>query len=1360
MRLLLLTLFCLITINTNAQNNEFHFRHLSTLDGLSNNSVISITQDKLGNIWLGTRNGLNKFNGVDFEVFKNDPEDPNSISNNDIFDVFEDSDGFIWVGTYSGLNKYNPKTKTFTRYTRGKDEKSIINNAVICSAEMPNEEIWFGTAGGISIYNKVSETFISIPFKASNKQGIPSRNIMRVFLDSNNQIWLGTNNGLAKYTNRKDNKFKFKRFKSNSNLQDTTFFIQDIIQVSDNILGIATRYNGFLLFDTLKEEYILNPYPEIASNSDVRILEKANDGNIWIGTTHGVMVVTPSKKVYKVSSNKFNSASLSRDHIRSIFKDSNGSIWLGTYTGGVNIWNKENENFVTINNPFLNNNVATSIVLTQKNELYYSTEGGVISKIDKNLSVEEVISISDKDNSRFYSIQTLFITNKDQLWVGLHSHGLFIYDLKTKKRIRNAISKELEAYLKNTGVYVIKEDHTGCIWIGTFGKGLIRYDIKNKSFKVFGLTLGENPHLSTNIFKTIWIDNKDNVWAGGLGSLNMVKFNNNGTHSVEKYNIDTKTGGNIKTIFKDSKGVIWFGTNVKGLKKYTKDGFKKIDLDGVTPVSTIYTILEDSNNNLWLSTNRGIVKYNTEKNESTLFNQEGGNNSHEYFPNSGAVINENKFCFGGGNGVVFFNPRDIVKNYYAPKVILSDLKIKNKTVGINDENKVLTKNISFTKKIKLSHDNSNFSISYAMPSFINSHNNEYAYRLVGLEKNWNYTNKTEVYYTLQNPGTYTFEVRGANNDRIWNKYVTKLVVKVEPAPWRTWWAFTLYGMIILLGLLGLNRIMESKTKLQHKLELEYLESERTKEINMAKLQFFTNISHEFRTPLTLILGPLQQILEDYSGSNAMYKKLKVVESSANHLLRLINRLMDFRKFENKQFTIEAAEGNIVKFLNEVFLSFTEYAKAGDYTYSFVCKEEEIQVYYDRYKLERVFYNLISNAFRYTPNGGTIEVVVEKLEDEVSIKVKDSGVGIATEHLDKIFDRFFEVAIHNNPDKKYNQGTGIGLSIAKNIVVLHQGEIGVENNKDKGAVFTVKLKLGRAHLNDSEILENFKKSDDVSQYRVQLNEEKEKITKELTEVALKEKENTILLVEDNASLRKFMKELLKDEYNILEAENGKVAYKKAKEHFPDLIVSDVIMPEMVGTELCAKLKEDIKTSHIPVILLTSRTSLLYKFEGLESGADDYISKPFNLKEFKLKIRNLLKLKKQLSEKFKTEDTIAPNDMVVNSRDEILLKKAFSVVENNISNEDFDVISFASELGISRSLLFTKIKAWTNFTPNEFIREIRLKRAAHLLELNKIKVSQVGYKVGFKRPKYFSQCFQKKYGLTPTQYMDKFSDDSMD
>ena len=1340
-----------------AQENDFHFRHLSVENGLSNNSVIAIEQDRLGQMWFGTRNGLNRYNGTNIDIFKYVPGDSTSLSNSDILSINEDSDGYIWVGTYNGLNRYDPVKNTFKSFYKRNGPDGLCNAVVICSKEIGNGEIWFGTANGISIFNKSKNNFTHILYKEGDANGLPGENIQRIFIDENKRIWIATTKGLARLESKNNDRFTFKQFKYNDGTEN--LFIQDINQIDSTTLGIATKYNGYMLFNTENEKFLLHNEQIIPLSADVRVVQSSNDGSVWLGTSHGVRVIGPEKKIWDLKSNNRAKNSLSQNFIKSAFKDKNGTIWLGTYSGGVNIWTESNENFVNFVNHDIDNNIVNSIVSDDSSNIYFGTEGGDITILNPKNKKLETLNLSDAEELRPNNIQTLYLSKKNVLWAGVLNYGILVYDVHSKKMLEDVISNELKDYLKNTGVYVIKEAKDQVYWIGTFGKGLVRYDLKTKTFRIYGKKSKTGPVLSSNVIKTLCIDSMGRIWAGGLGGLNLITFKDEeeNQYEVSQFFRSTLYGNDIKTVIEDSKQQIYVGTKTEGLFKFNGLDFEQIPLNKENSVSSVFTIIENAKDEFWLSTDKGIVKYNASSKESVVYDQRYSLNSNEFSPNAGLRLNDEKIYFGGNEGVTFFNPKKLITNTYAPKIILSDLQIKNKSIPINDERKILTSTITYSDEITLNHQNSHFSINYSMPSYISPNNNSYAYRLVGLDDTWTFTKNTEAFYTLQKPGDYLFEVKGANNDGIWNESATQLKITIKPAPWKSNWAFALYGLLIAIGSFSLYLIVKSQARLKQDLRWEQLENKRQEENHLAKLQFFTNISHDFRTPLTLILGPLQQILADYKGSSLMYKKLLVIESSANHLLQLINRLMDFRKLEDRQSKLQAAEGNIIKFLREIYLSFTEYAKDNEYTYTFESSQEEILVFYDRSKLEQVFYNLISNAFKYTPNGGKIGIYVYKNHENIFIDVKDTGIGIPYPYLKQVFDRFFEVPEEKNVGPNYTKGTGIGLAIAKNTVELHHGSIKALNNEGKGAIFKVSLPLGKEHLSEEEIIPDFKFSDDIAQYTSQLTHgDKELIFDDPIENLRPNNElPLILIVEDNDQLRSFFKNFLGKEYAIKEAKNGKEGLKKALKFNPDLVISDVMMPKMFGTELCVHLKQNIKTSHIPVILLTARTSLIYKFEGLESGADDYISKPFNIKEFKLRVRNLLESSRRLREKFSSETHLLASELTVTSLDEKLLEKAMTIVESNISNAEFDVATFCKELGVSRTMLFSKIKAWTNFTPKEFISEIRLKRAALYFEQSKMNISEVSYEVGFRNPKYFSKCFRKKYGKTPSEYIKKFS-----
>ncbi|WP_239000369.1 hybrid sensor histidine kinase/response regulator transcription factor [Hyunsoonleella ulvae] len=1329
-----------------SQTRSYSFSHLSTLDGLSQSTVIAIHQDKLGQIWVGTRDGLNKYDGTKFTIYRNKEDDPKSISNNDILSIEEDEEGFLWIGTYNGLNKYNPRTDEFTRYFHNEDNTSLANNTVLVLKAFSNGKIWAGTSGGLSILNKATNKFSTY----LNTYGKPiARQVMSILKTSEDDIFVGTGAGIYKVERGKDT-LGLDRLKGSESL-----FVQDLVKGLNNNLLIATQSNSVFSYDLIQKEFTRFLDPDTSNTSNVRQLLFDDDKNLWVGSYDGIRVVNQEKVITTLKADIDRKNSLSKNSVKCLFKDKKGSVWVGTYYGGINIWDETNTNFSNIiqnqKGKGLNYAVVSSIEKYGDN-MFFGTEGGGVNIWNSKTNTYRYITIGNSNISD-NNIKSLKILG-NELWIGTFKRGLDVYNLDTRSINTKGLPRILKAFLEDTGVYTIKNDAHNNIWIGTFGQGLFKYNPTTKEFKRFYDTDSGNA-ISSNLVRSICIDSKHNIWVGTEKGLN--KIDENEIVSTFFYDEKLQYGDDILCVYEDSINNLWVGTKSRGLYKYDGTDFNAINLDiNKLKISAVHSILEENDNKLWISTNQGLMQYNISTENVQLYNQTDGLISNEFNNNSSFKTKSGVFYFGGPQGATYFNPQEITTNNYAPQVILTDFIVRENDKEADDAKNNLNKELAYTESINLSHKQGNFSIAFSIPNFINSSNNKYQYRLKGLEKDWNLTTTNIASYTIQNPGNYVFEVKGANNDNIWNATATQLAINVAPAPWRTWWAFVLYGLLIFTALYFLLDILKSRTKLKHDLQLEYLETERTKQTNKNKLEFFTNISHEFRTPLALILGPLNQILEDYRGSSKMYKKLLVIENNASHLLHLINRLMDFRKFESNLYKLKAAEGNIVKFLREIFLSFTEYANHGEYTFEFISEAEEILVYYDRNKLERVFYNLISNAFRYTPKGGHIIVRIEKFQQHVKVHVEDSGVGIAKEYQTKIFDRFFEVAVNNKPDKDYNKGTGIGLSIAKNIVELHKGSIEVkDNSNDKGSIFSVTLLLGKAHLDDSEILKDFKFSDDLSQYVKQLEEDSPTLEDEI-QIPSVTKKYSVLLVEDNKQLRKFIKDLLKNDYNILEAENGKIALKKAKREAPDLIVSDVIMPEMTGTELCSAVKGDLKTSHIPIILLTSRSSLIYKIDGLERGADDYISKPFNINEFKLKVNNLLQTREKLREKFVSSEGLKPEDILVSSYDEKLYKKALQIVNDNLGNEDFDIAYFCSELGVSRTMLFTKIKAWSNFTPNEFILHFRMKRAAQLLEQGKINISQVSYKVGYKDPKYFSKSFQKKFGETPSKYAAKFSE----
>lgn len=1359
MKLIIFLKLFLITIWSFSQNNSKYnrFKHISSLEGLSQNSVFCFAQDDLGRMWIGTRDGLNLYDGENITIFRTSFDSNNAISNNDIRSIINDSDGVLWIGTQKGLNSYNPVTQTFHNYYFDAEKNSVVGNQITAIAELDHGEIWIGTTNGLSIYNKKTKTFSNFGAQDLSTKGLTHKHITQIYEDASGAIWITTAAGLNLATVNNDGKLEFQHFfleKTNN----TGFFQTIVSNESTNLLWLGTKYNGLRFFDTNKKIFVPHPnqLEQFVKSKDVRCIKKDAQNRYWIATYNGLFVVENSK-VITVTNQNGNPKSLTRNTLKTIYIDNQDTVWIGAYYGGVNLWNQQNQYFEQVYNleeeqakPL---GVVSCIEEDNNNNLYFGSESQGITVFDAYRKLNKTTTEILNTKLSKANIKSIFVDDS-KLWIATYDSGLHIFDLNENKFVPvQKVFPQLSKTLKTANLYDIARVDD-FYFFASFDKGLVVFNKANNQISTLRTNRNKTNMLTSDRVKVLLVDGNKNLWIGTESGLNQIPYSQieNGKLAVNRFLFDDEKyyGNDITSLLKGEAGQIFIGTREKGLFELRDSVVHSINLETSTDVITnVNTVVSGKNSELWITSNKGVLKYDQSQRKVEVFNDSEALVGQEFHNNSGILSADGKVYFGGIFGAISFSPSLKINDAEVPKVVLTQLKMGGAVVTHLDKNNaVLNQNIAFTKDITLTHNQTSFSLNFALPNYFSTSENKYKYRLKGFDDNWKYTTSSEVNYSLNQPGEFVFEVAAAAA----NAPVTSLKVKVNPAPWKSAYAFALYFVLLALALYGLNYVKESRSKLNYQLELKQQEKEQLAALNKSKLEFFTNISHEFRTPLSLILGPLQQVMEEYEGSNKIYKKLQVIQQNGNQLLQLINQLLDFRKFENKNSKLQAAEGNLVKFLKEIYLSFREYSKIGKYEYQFISPVEELEVYFDRYKLERVFYNLISNAFKYTPEGGKIIVEIIPNDKNVSVAIKDNGRGIDKKFVGQLFDRFYEVAAGKDYQKQFNQSSGIGLSIAKKAVDLHQGTIEVLENDHPGTVFMVTLPLGKAHLKTENILTNFKKSDDISLYQKQV------VTPTAKEIGISLKENkadlpTILVAEDNDELRNFIEELLSNDYNVITASNGKRAFKKALQYLPDLIISDVIMPEMEGTEFCAKAKSDIRTSHIPFILLTSRTSLVYKLDGLESGADAYINKPFDVKEFTLSVQNILSVTSKIKQKFTGENVVLENNATTNI-DEQLLQKAIGIVKSNMENTSFNIPTFSAELGVSRTVLFAKIKKLTNLTPNEFIHSIRMKRAAELLELGQINVSEICYKVGFKDPKYFTKCFKKHFKQTPTDYAAKF------
>ncbi|WP_200979943.1 two-component regulator propeller domain-containing protein [Echinicola sp. 20G] len=1363
-------IFCFLTFAwifpVFAQDQINNFRHISTSDGFSLNAVNSIDQDQKGMIWFGTRNGLMRYDGKELKVMRREKGSPEQFRVNDIYSIHVDSSKGIWMGTKSGLSLFNPKNNLSKDFEEETLSKLAVSSRFVHDILRVNDhEVWIATKNGINIYDENKKEIRYYLHDEARPTTINSSFVTCLFKSSNGDIWIGTRSGLNKLEGRIGDKVNFKSFKLSRDENKIQFqnYVSCIKEDHMGNLWVGT-HNGLFYFNTEKEEIeqFGNKKGQELTNDIIQDITIDYHQRLWVGTYDGLNVIDNNHKlIRKMKHDPKKNNGLTGNDIRALFTDNQGGIWIATYYGGVNYWDDNQLNFELIeerNGTQLGYNVVSCLEEVNGQEVYIGTEGAGLSVLD--LSTEKFRNINKLGKGNFIgSVKDIVFDDTYKLWIGTFNRGLIYLDTESLKfkEFRGGNSDRTNS-LSTDQLLSLAKSSDGKLWIGTLNQGLDLFDVESNEFRNFNA--GSNkPNITSNNVRSLLLSQEGDLFVGTGEGLCVLRKSNYENNTFEFDFFEMENGGEdrlyIHDIFQDSRGNVWLAVQNYGLFRINSDKIIPVSLNGI---SSIFAISEDHDGKLWLSSEEGILSYDPNSGNQRIYNRNDGVQANEFNRGAKLYSSDGRMFFGGASGIVSFYPKNLAtENKYAPNVVLTGFSLSDYQLEVNDSTEILKKSIEYTDEVTLDYDQNIFTINFSMPNFSNADKNTFLYRLKGLDDNWVRTTNNFVSFTIQRGGDYVFEVKGINSDGVETQNPTILEIEVKSAPWLTIWAYIVYITLFLLALTVFIYFFKSRLRLQHKLELETQEFINQQDLNQQKLQFFTNISHEFRTPLTLISGPLEKLIIEYKGPSSVFRQLQVIKRNTDQLFKLINELMDFRKLESKQMKLQAAEGDIVKFANEIYLSFSQQAKLNKLRYSFKSQHEEINVFFDRDKLEKVLYNLISNAFKYTPSKGKIEVAVSESAEKVIIAVKDNGIGISAEHLEKIFDRFYEIPKQKNPSK-FRYGSGIGLAIAKNVMDLHKGELKVESEEGKGSKFVMELRLGKEHLEDDEIIVSFKNSEDISLYRksVDLDQVDENANIFLGQYESLEKEANILIVDDNQDICQFIYNSLKERYKVSIAENGALGYQKALSEQPDLIISDVMMPVMDGIEFCEKVKSDIRTSHIPFILLTARTSLVYKYNGLESGADEYLSKPFELKELLLKCKNIINTQKKLKEKIVESGEFQPSEAAVNSRDEEMMNGAIQIIKNNLKNEFFDIQTLCEELGVSRSLLFTKFKAWTNQTPNDFILGIKMKKAASIIEKGNINVSEVGYQIGFKNPNYFSKAFKKYHGLSPKAYAQKFKE----
>jgi ligand-binding sensor domain-containing protein/signal transduction histidine kinase/DNA-binding response OmpR family regulator len=1349
------------------------------------NGIRCILKDYKGYMWFGTADGLVRFDGINSYVYEHDPDDSTSIRHNNINALVEDSAKRLWIGTSKGLNLYNREQDNFISVGNLSSNVNRLNDNYISSLCADKDTLlWVGTYGdGVNVYHPEKQIIYNYPFNIDDPNSLSSDNITCITVDNNNKVWIGTQNGLNLFSKESVGFRHFYAEESNpaslSNNNITSLAID-----SEGSLWIGSRGGGLTKLSYQNGNFNFKRYAEKSmpgslSNNSVLSLIADNRDCLWIGTENGglnrLYIIKEYFEVFQVEEGDYQS--ISENSIWSLFSDSEGRIWIGTFSRGINVIDQKFNKFESYRKNIVNNNSITdndvkSFSEDNQGNVWIAMDGGGICKFNPVTR-----QISDKyrntDEKKYLTnnaVQAIVCDINNNLWIGTWAGGINRLD-KNSKRIRK-YNLESEQGVGNNNVMGIYTDSKGNIWAGTAGSGLFRYNDSKDKFEL--ILCDNNSSVLTPIaYVTSLLEDSDGIyWIGTLYGLITANYSSDNSFlctdifsSNEKGSISSNM---IDVIFEDSRGRIWLGTSDYGLNLFNKtDGTATVfqKSDGL-PSNSIRGILEDDEGFLWITTNKGISQFSYDSLIFTNYTREDGLNSNEFYVRSCLHTKKGEFYMGGENGFNVFYPENIRKNNFIPPVYLTSLKINNVSAEIGAKNSPLKKHIGETSEIILSYKQSSFTIEFVALNYTRPARNQFSYMLEGFDDKWNFTdNNRSATYTNIKPGKYKFLVKGSNNDGIWNNNPTTLLIRIKPPLWKTAWAILTY-LVLITALITVSLIIwNERIHIKHQLKLEQLGREKEHELNEANIQFFTNISHEFRTPLSLIIAPLESII--LSAQSKIKEQLIVIYHNAQRLIYLTNNLMYFRKLEEGRTSLKVKYGEIVSFVREVSSYFNLNFKRRHIKFHVNTSDAVIHGWFDPEKLETIMLNLLSNASKYTPDGGNIQIVVNNLPAKdaikkyeiatekmlpkprfIEIKVIDNGSGISSEDLPFIFDKYYQSLTAR---KKKNTGTGIGLALTKGFVELNHGHIKASSNPNLETCFSFVLPIDRESFLEDEIV-----NEPISVLsRTILSEKEESIIKKHgKELKSKEQNNEkadVLIVEDNYELRTFLARELNNMYTIIQAEDGKPGIELAFEKIPDLIVSDILMPQCSGIELCNVLKADIRTCHIPIILLTAKTTIGDQIEGVEIGADAYITKPFNMKLLVAKINQLIQSRRKLYAHFSQDVYIIPNKMTDNELDQRFLHKAIDYIITNIGDNTLNVEGLAVEMNLSRSNVYRKIKALTGKTAIEFIRLIRLKQAVKLMETRKYSLAEIAYMIGFTSPSYFTKSFRDQYGRPPSEYL---------